>query len=168
MKLTVKLRAMEPEDLEVLYEIENDTQTWAQGCTNVPYSRYVLHNYLASQSNDIYVDQQVRLMIADGEGRAVGTADLVSFDPQNRRAELGLMVLKQFRGQGFARQALEQLCEYALHTLHLRQLYAYIDSRNTPCVNMFKSYCPGQPVRLKDWLYDGKDYHDALLFQIFL
>ena len=36
--------------------------------TNVPYSRYVLHNYLANTVNDIYVDKQVRFVIdADKE-----------------------------------------------------------------------------------------------------
>ena len=35
----VKLRAMEPEDLDVLYEIENDAEMWHVGAVNVPYSR---------------------------------------------------------------------------------------------------------------------------------
>ncbi len=35
----VTLRAMEPEDLEVLYTLENDTKTWDISSVNVPYSR---------------------------------------------------------------------------------------------------------------------------------
>ena len=34
----VRLRAMEPEDLELLYTIENDTQLWCVGTANVPVS----------------------------------------------------------------------------------------------------------------------------------
>lgn len=33
---------MEPEDLDVLYEIENDAEMWHIGAVNVPYSRYLL------------------------------------------------------------------------------------------------------------------------------
>ena len=39
----IVLRAMEPEDLEELYAIENDRSIWDVGSTNVPYSRYALH-----------------------------------------------------------------------------------------------------------------------------
>ena len=57
----VRLRAMEPEDLDFLYNIENDRELWNVGNTNVPYSRYVLHDYIANSTNDIYSDGQVRL-----------------------------------------------------------------------------------------------------------
>ena len=61
----VRLRAMEPEDLDFLYAMENDKEVWDVGCTNVPYSRYVLHDYIANASNDIYADGQVRMVMED-------------------------------------------------------------------------------------------------------
>ena len=36
------LRALEPEDLDFLYIIENDSSLWKFGASNVPYSKYVL------------------------------------------------------------------------------------------------------------------------------
>ena len=62
----VRLRALEPEDLELLYHIENDRQLWDVGTTNVPYSRYVLHDYIANASGNIYNDGEVRLIIENG------------------------------------------------------------------------------------------------------
>ena len=44
--MTVNLRAIEPEDLDLLYRIENDVRLWNVGTSNVPYSRYVLHDYV--------------------------------------------------------------------------------------------------------------------------
>ena len=32
----IRLRALEPEDLDVLYGIENDHSLWSVGATNVP------------------------------------------------------------------------------------------------------------------------------------
>ena len=49
----IRLRALEPEDLDLLYKIENDMKLWNVGATNVPYSRYTLHDYIATASNDI-------------------------------------------------------------------------------------------------------------------
>ena len=40
----IRLRAIEPEDLDLLYQIENDSSLWDVGTTNVPYSRYTLHD----------------------------------------------------------------------------------------------------------------------------
>ena len=47
------LRALEPEDLELLYSIENDDSIWKIGASNVPYSKYVLRDYIANSHNDI-------------------------------------------------------------------------------------------------------------------
>ena len=43
----IRLRALEPEDLDWLYRIENDEHVWKWGNSNVPYSRYALKKYIA-------------------------------------------------------------------------------------------------------------------------
>ena len=84
----VNLRAIEPEDLDVLYQIENDEALWDVGITNVPYSRYTLHDYIAQSAGDIYTDRQVRLMIENEQRQTVGIVDIVNFQPQHLRAEV--------------------------------------------------------------------------------
>ena len=88
----VLLRALEPEDLDMLYQIENNRQLWDVGMTNVPYSRYALHDYIAHASVDIYTDKQVRLMIENQQGTIVGIVDIVDFNPQHLRAEVGIFI----------------------------------------------------------------------------
>ena len=117
-KPSVRLRAMEPEDLDTLYQMENDVEIWNVGTTNVPYSRYVLHDYVANVAGDIYTDKQVRLMIEDENGVTVGMVDLVNFSPQHRRAELSIVVKKEKRRCGFATAAVNQIRKYALDILH--------------------------------------------------
>ena len=55
--MTIRLRAIEPEDLDVIYDIENDLELWTVGYTNAPYSRYILHDYIANATSDIYADR---------------------------------------------------------------------------------------------------------------
>ncbi|HCC29063.1 MAG TPA: GNAT family N-acetyltransferase, partial [Marinilabiliales bacterium] len=57
------LRALEPEDLDFLYACENNTQIWQVSHTLVPYSRYVLKQYLANAHLDIYTAKQLRLLM---------------------------------------------------------------------------------------------------------
>ena len=50
----VRLRALEPEDLELLYRWENDPELWEVGNTLAPYSRYILKEYIAGSDRSIY------------------------------------------------------------------------------------------------------------------
>ena len=165
----VRLRAMEPEDLDFLYAMENDKEVWNVGCTNVPYSRYVLHDYIANTSNDIYADGQVRMVMEDRSGNRVGLVDVFNFDASNRRAEVSVVVMTEYRGRGLARDAVRQVCYYALRTLHLHQLYAIIATDNMASQQLFsETGFTGRNV-LKEWLFDGMTYKDAIVMQkIFL
>ena len=156
---------MEPEDLELLYTIENDRRLWNVGNTNVPYSRYVLHDYIATSSGDIYTDRQVRLVIENGVGETVGLADLVNFDAKNLRAEVGIVITDRHRQKGYATAALQQLADYALSVLHLHQLYAVVDNVNSTAQKLFENCSFRETSQLHDWLFDGHEYHDAILMQ---
>ena len=41
----IYLRAVEPEDMDIMYEMENDPSMWDISNFTVPYSRYVLRQY---------------------------------------------------------------------------------------------------------------------------
>jgi len=162
----IRLRALEPEDLDLLYKIENDMTLWNVGATNVPYSRYTLHNYIATATNDIYVDRQVRMMVENQSGDTVGIVDLVNFDPNNCRAEVGLIILNAFRRQGYGSSALTAIADYALHTLHLHQLFAFVDAKNEASLKLFCKQGYRSSSTISDWLYDGREYRDAVLMQL--
>ena len=164
----IKLRAMEPEDLDILYLIENDKGLWNVGATNVPYSRYTLHEYMANAKDDIYADRQVRLMVENEAGEVVGIVDVVNFDPQHQRAELGIVIMNDHRRKGYATAAVKEILRYALRILHLHQLYVIVDKENTIALQLFKKTEFQESASLAQWLYDGRDYRDALLLQRFL
>ncbi len=164
----VSLRAIEPEDLELLYRIENDVRLWNIGTTNVPYSRYVLHDYVANSSGDIYTDRQVRLMIENEQGEVVGIVDIINFDPQHLRAEVGIVIENRYRNRGYASSALRRIAEYSLSILHLHQLYAWVDVENKASLNLFTKAGYTIVAKINDWLYDGKQFHDAAVMQIIL
>jgi len=160
----IRLRAMEPEDLDLLYRIENDVELWDVGPTNVPYSRYLLHDYIANTTNDIFADRQVR-MIIERDGQVVGMLDLTNFDPKHQRAEVGLVVERPFRRRGIALTALARIERYARATLHLRQLYAVIAAGNTPARLLFGAAGYEEVACLPQWLASASGYQDAVIVQ---
>jgi len=163
----VKLRALEPEDLDELYAIENDESIWNVGQTNVPYSRYALHDYLANASADIYADRQVRMMIVGEEGESVGLVDVMNFDPQHLRAELGIIVKEPYRHKGYGRAAIESVLSYARSHWHLKQMYVVIDIDNLASIGLFEQMGFERGALLKSWLYDGMKFGDAIVMQKF-
>ena len=162
---TITLRALEPEDLDALYAIENDTEIWDVGHTNVPYSRYALHDYIANASADIYADRQVRLVIENEEGVVVGLIDVMNFEPRHQRAEVGIIVKKPYRHVGYAHAAVRQILQLAQNHWHLHQLYAIVDTRNTDTLNLFADLGFTSENALQSWLYDGQNYRNAYLMQ---
>jgi len=161
----IRLRAMEPEDLDMLYSLENEASLWHLGMTNEPYSRYVLHDYISQSSSDIYIDKQVRMMVENERGETVGMVDLTNFNPKNLRAEVGIVIVANERQKGYGQATLVALHRYALSTLHLHQVYAVVPSDHTSCLRLFQTCGYRQTALLPTWLYDGHDYHDAVLMQ---
>lgn len=165
----VILRAMEPEDLDTLYKIENNQELWAVSTTNVPYSRFALHEYVETNTNDIYTDKQVRLMIDNDAGETVGIIDLMNFSPQHSRAEVGIVIMKPHRQKGYATAAMEKLVAYARQTLHLHQLFLVTECDNESCLLLFEKLGFEKSALLKQWLQQKEGvYKDACLMQLFL
>lgn len=167
-EVSVTLRAMEPEDLDVLYQIENDRSLWNIASTNVPYSRYALHNYIADAKNDIYIDGQIRMMIENCSHEVVGVIDLVNFDPKHQRAELGIVIMQQYRRRGYAQAAISSLMTYAHDVLHLKQVYAVVGVKNEKSQRCLSSLGFTGDCILKSWLYCDGGYQDARVMQFFV
>lgn len=167
-ELEVTLRALEPEDLEILYQIENDETVWSVGNTNVPYSRALLLDFITSATGDIYTDKQVRLMAENGRGEVVGIVDVVNFDPRHHRAEVGIVVKKAFRRQGYATTILRKVMDYSKNVLCLHQLYAIVGENNKSSIKMLKALGFQGDRLLKDWIFVGEKYESAYFFQSFL
>lgn len=164
----VCLRALEPEDLDVLYKWENNPQLWAVGNTRNPYSRYILKQYILHSDKDIYESKQLRLMIVSVEtGDTVGTVDLFDFDVHDSRIALGLYVDSQFQGKGYAKASLKLVEAYVFEYLKLNQLYCHIAESNIPSRNMFEKEKYENNGVLKNWVKSINGFENIILFQLF-
>ena len=106
-KPQVRLRALEPEDLDILYRYENDSSLWEVGTTIAPFSRKQLYDYIAGYSNDIYAERQLRLMVDDAAtGETVGTVDITDFSPADMRAQAGILIGPGHQRRGYGTAAL--------------------------------------------------------------
>lgn len=164
----VFLRALEPEDLEFIYSIENDEEIWEVSNTQTPYSRFLIRQYLENAHQDIYEAKQLRLAICEKDGfTALGLIDLFDFDPVNQRAGIGIIIRDaENRNKGVGKEALSLLINYSFSKLQLHQLYANIDTDNTVSISLFTNFGFKQIGVKKDWNKIHGQYKDEALYQL--
>lgn len=163
----VKLRALEPEDEDVLYHWENDSTVWHVSGTSSPFSRKVIREYLQNSHYDIYITRQLRLMIDTVEGVPVGCIDLFDFDPQNLRAGIGILISNsEDRGKGYASEALKLVQNYVFSTLHLHQIHCMIGINNTSSIQLFEKNGYIECGTIKDWVKLNNKWQDVKFYQL--
>lgn len=169
----IYLRALEPEDIDHLYLVENDEGLWSVGETLVPFSKYILKEYIANSDTDVYEARQLRLVICEAvSNKFVGLIDVFDFDPHNSRAGVGIVIVgKENKRKGFASEAITLIKSYCAAHLNMRQLYANIGESNKESALLFEKAGFELVGVKKDWrrrrdLTTGKEiYLNELLYQ---
>ncbi|MBO7467641.1 MAG: GNAT family N-acetyltransferase [Bacteroidaceae bacterium] len=162
----LSFRAPEPEDLDFLYRIENDTAVWPISECMMPYSRYALREYIAKCNTDFFAEKQLRLMVEmEGERQPVAIVDLFDFHPLDGRAELGVIVDPTFRNRGIGERAVAMLCEYASKVLGLRMLAGTVLRDNDWSCNMLLKNGFLRVATLPEWVVVKGKACDLDVFQ---
>lgn len=162
----IYLRALEPEDLDFVYEIENDTSLWTLSDTQTPYSRFLIKQYLENAQQDIFEAKQLRLVICTAEGGVIGLIDVFDFDIKNKRAGIGILIKDQAnRYKGYGKEALNLLVDYCFKTLHLHQVYANISETNAASLALFENNGFKKIGLKKDWSFDGQKFSNEYMLQ---
>jgi len=166
----VSLRALEPDDIEILYKWENDRTIWHLSNTITPLSRFTLEQYVLSAGQDIYATRQLRMMIdlknpVNGI-KTIGSIDLFEYEPAHQRAGVGILILEAFRGKGYASESLELLINYAFETLQLHQLFTNISTDNSESIRLFESKGFQFIGNKKEWNRIHNKWQDESMFQL--
>jgi len=164
----VTLRALEPEDVDVLYDWENDFENWNVSSTLKPFSKNLLKSYIENEEYDIFQSKQLRFIITLNQNKkiSVGTIDLFDYNPYNSRVGIGILIAKEFRKKGFASDALNVLINYSFNFLNIHQIYCHISEKNVESIKLFKNVGFEEVGILRDWIFNGSNFENVKLFQL--
>jgi diamine N-acetyltransferase len=166
---TIKLRALEPADVDLLYNWENDSNIWHLSSTLTPFSRFALEQYVMNSHEDLFTTKQLRLMIdlsEDEHVKTIGCVDLFDFDPLNKRAGIGILVVKEERGKGFASKALDLMINYAFNRLRLHQVYSNVLKGQKASLDLFKKKNFEVIGIKRQWVLVEGEWIDEYLLQL--
>jgi len=166
------LKALEPSDVPTLLKWENDQKIWSISETVEPLSKYKLDTYIKQTLTfDVFGLRQLRLMIhkilnSDLDlTEPIGTIDLFEFDPVHKHAGIGIMLLKEYQGQGIGKIALDQFLSYCFEKLQLHSVYANISETNINSIKFFENYGFEKVAEYKEFLCENGRFVSRLTYQ---
>ena len=163
----INLRPLEPEDLDFVYQIENDESLWHLSNSITPFSLFTIREYLKNAHKDIFEVKQLRLLIEDKTSTPLGLIDLFDFDFKNKRAGVGIIIKdEKNRSKGYGKEALDLLLKYSFKYLGLHQIYCNILEDNLSSVKLFESLGFEKVGLKKDWNYNDGEFQNELLYQL--
>ncbi|MCG8410729.1 MAG: GNAT family N-acetyltransferase [Bacteroidales bacterium] len=166
----IHLRAIEPNDIDIIHKWENNSDIWHLSNTIVPFSKYIIHQFIENSHHDIFQNKQLRLMIDrvdKGKNETIGTIDLFDFDPLHKRAGIGILIANnKDRGKGYASEALDILINYCFSILQLNQLYCNITTDNKQSIKLFENKDFELVGIKKDWLLFAGEKKDEAMYQL--
>ncbi|WP_299117961.1 GNAT family N-acetyltransferase [uncultured Winogradskyella sp.] len=161
------LRALEKEDLDFIYEVENNENIWELSHTQTPYSRFLIQQYLENAHQDIYEAKQLRLVISNYDNKTLGLIDIFDFDFKNKRAGIGIVIAEaENRGKGHGHEALDLLVNYCFTKLNLHQLYCNISADNINSLKLFENRGFKRIGLKNDWNYTNEGFKNEYLLQL--
>lgn len=165
---TLQIRALEPNDLDFLYQLENNPENWETGNVHAPLSKLVLHRYLKQQPTDIYAATHVKWIVALPSGQPIGLIELNDIDHYHQRADVGIIIEQAYRKKGYATMALQLLIEYAQQYLGWHQLTALVAQKNTASHGLFLQAGFVQSGVFQDYFKTQNGFDDAYFYQLVL
>jgi diamine N-acetyltransferase len=161
----IRLRPIEPWDIDKILEWENNHKNWRVSNTLVPFSKELITQYVNS-AQDIYSTKQIRLIITNQDDlSAIGSVDLFEFSPKHQRAGVGILVEEEHRGKGYALEALQLIDEYALTVVGIRNLFCNILEDNVESQRLFEKAGYVEVGRKIKWFNDQVDWLDEIMYQ---
>lgn len=161
---SIRLRAVEPDDAESLWEAETDSRQWIDNGMSAPLSLRNLKEYAENYDADPIRSGQLRMICENKEGAMVGIVDLYDISATGRTAFVGIYIFERFRNNGYAAECISLLEFYAHMLLNLRILGAKIAETNVQSIHLFEQ--AGYELRgnLPGWLLSGNKSRSLLIY----
>lgn len=133
----VTLRARTDADLDALYSIATDLDTWEErnpGRPAVP-SRTAWEERLTAREAD---PGSNRSFVIDVAGEAVGNVGLFEIDEVARHAEVGIALIPSARGKGIGTEAMRQILEFGFVRGNLRRVHLEVIASNAAAIRSYE------------------------------
>lgn len=152
-------------DASALFEICADPEVMRYGLIPPWHDIAQAHASIERDLRDMAAGTFLRLGLFGREDNALlGECTLFSFEEGSRRAEVGYMLGRAAWGQGYAREAVAALLDWAFDALRLHRVEADVDPRNLRSIRLLEGLGFAREGLLRERWIVGEETSDALMF----
>lgn len=167
----VRLRAIEPGDLDTIYAWENNPVLSPSNNLRAPISKHQLKHFINQNKGAIDPKSSGNLHLiiekfSHTSNLQVGMVSLYNYDSYHRRVAIGMLISPSYQGKGYAKETVSLMLNYVFRDLRLHQIYAEILSSNQPALILYQSKGFERVATLPEWYWDGEAYEDLHLLQL--
>ena len=163
----VRLRGLEPTDLERAYGWVNDREVTQYLMLRYPMSLAQEQKYLTETSSQGSSFQDVRLAIETLDGTHIGMTGLHRARPEDRGAEFGIMIGdKSFWSNGYGTDALQTLLRFAFDQMNLHKVMLGVFEFNERAQACYRKCGFVDEGRFREEYFQDGRYWDVLRMSI--
>ncbi|MCC8145077.1 MAG: GNAT family N-acetyltransferase [Bacteroidales bacterium] len=159
------IRLAKPDDAEAIYSyrsdfIENKYQGW------FPDSVKEVRDYINNMPKTIDVADvcfQFAIISVD-ENRLIGDMGIIFTNHKNMQAEIGCTLHKNYKGKGYATEALKAMTNYLFVSLDKHRIVASVDPRNTASIRLIERLGFRKEAHFKESYYLRGEWADDIIY----
>lgn len=161
----VRLRALEPADLERCYRWVNDGEVTHYLSLRYPLSMADEERWLREGPANGFAG--VRLAIETRDGVHIGNMGLHQPNAEDRKAALGIMIgEKDYWSNGYGTDAIVTLLRFAFREMNLNRVWLHVFEFNERAIACYKKCGFQEEGRLRQHRYSEGRYWDVLVMAI--
>lgn len=157
----VRLRAVEPGDVERAYQWINDREVTQFLMARYPYSMRDEQKWVEEGKTNSF--ENVRLAIDTKDGVHIGVCGLHRGTPEGRHAELGIMVGdRAYWFNGYGTDAIQTLLRFAFHDMNLHRVGLGVFEFNERAMACYRKCGFLEEGRQREGYYQDGRYWDIV------
>lgn len=161
----IKLCAISEKHTDYFYKMFNDMEIQRNAdVVKNPTSREQVRSFIEkSQETSEY---SYWFVIEDYEGHSVGDVDINDPDIRNGKFRYGISILQEYRGKGYAKEAILLVLNYYFNELRFNKANAEVHEFNSKSIKLHESLGFSWEGKIRESLYVNGKYCDEYLFGI--
>ena len=165
---TVRLRAIERQDLPLFVAWLNDPEVRQNLLVNIPLSQAQEDGWFERTLTRSLEEQPLGIEVRTPEGwRLVGNCSFFDLDWRNRCCEIGIFIgVKEFWGRGYGTQVMRLMLNYGFNTLNLNRVYLRVYESNPRGIRCYEKAGFRHEGRLRQAIFQDGHYIDLLMMSV--
>ena len=163
----VLLRALERSDLPRLCQFNNDLEVELAGGGDPPMPQSLARLTAEFESKVSGGGREGMDFAIEADGELIGICALFNVDQLARTCEFGITIGdKEYWGQGYGRDALAVMIDYAFRYQNMHRVFLQVHGRNERAIRSYKSVGMVEEGRLRSHVWSNGTYDDLVFMGI--